>query len=86
MHAQGGVVADDGEGRFEDGVAVVTFRFVEIHEALDDDLAVRVGEPADAAALQSSALGDVGEPVGQGVEAPDQLPHALGGGRYDPAY
>lgn len=78
-HRQRGEVAGDGERRLLDGVGVGALVVVEGLEAFDDDAAVLIGQAAYAAALAQLALGDVREPVGQGVETADELPDVVGG-------
>lgn len=78
VDAKGGDVAVDGERRFDDGVAVVALRLVETDQAFGDDVAVMVGQAADAAALECGAHRDVREPVRECVEAADEGPDLVG--------
>lgn len=77
VDAEGGEVAVDGEGGLEDGVVVAAFGLVEVDEALEDDLALGVGQPADPAAFQGGALGDGGE--GRAPKPPIRLQTLSGG-------
>ena len=55
--------------------------FVELLQPFDEYLSVAGAQATDSAALQCSAFRDEREPVRKGVEAADELPQVLGGGR-----
>src|SRR5258708_3694665 len=78
MDTQRGHVARNREGGLKDGVTVAARGVVERFEPLDDGFAVAICEVPYAAALAQLALGNVRQPLRQGVEPADQLPNLIG--------